>query len=355
VVGIDPSRLYATLFPNLASVSKLVFPQEQAFTVIDETLGLAARLKGLSGVSVVVNCFGNGGSFLALAKSKGIRIVTDFISHPLHWDIVAAERERWNGWEEARSSHVDAAFYRSRIGRLVALSDIYLCPSNAVGSALSKVPGFDAKRVRIVPYGASGGIIKPSKAVRGRVLFAASSVSVAKGLPYLAEAASILRSRKHKIEIVVAGSASQTLRERPEVNALTFLGQLDQNSMTGEFARADVFCLPSLAEGSAVSIYEALASGVPVVTTPSSGSVVTDGVEGFIVPERDGPAIAHAIERIVTDRPLRDAMSKAARQTAERCSDRVCGDQFIAVIRELLDPAGALAPSGNAECGSWRP
>src|SRR5216683_3910697 len=63
VVGIDPSRLHATLFPNLASVSKLIFPQEQAFTVVDEALGLAARLKGLSGVRVVVNCFGNGGSF----------------------------------------------------------------------------------------------------------------------------------------------------------------------------------------------------------------------------------------------------------------------------------------------------
>src|SRR5229473_6826661 len=85
VVGIDPSRLNATLFPNLASISKLIFPLEQAFTVMDEALGLAARRKDLSGVRVIVNCFGNGGSFLALAKSKGIRIATEFISHPLHW------------------------------------------------------------------------------------------------------------------------------------------------------------------------------------------------------------------------------------------------------------------------------
>ena len=49
-------------------------------------------------------------------------------------------------------------------------------------------------------------------------------------------------------------------------------------------ASADVFVFPSLFEGSAVVTYEALAAGLPSVVTPSAGSVVRDGVEGFIVP-----------------------------------------------------------------------
>ena len=103
------------------------------------------------------------------------------------------------------------------------------------------------------------------------------------------------------------------------------------------FARADVFCLPSLTEGSSSAIFEALAFGVPVVTTASSGSVVTDGVDGFIVPERDAEAIASAIRRIVEDRELRQRMSESAKATAARFSDEACGAEFIRVIRELQE------------------
>ena len=49
-------------------------------------------------------------------------------------------------------------------------------------------------------------------------------------------------------------------------------------------AAADVFVFPSLFEGSAVVTYEALACGLPSVVTPSAGSVVRDGAEGFLVP-----------------------------------------------------------------------
>ena len=51
-------------------------------------------------------------------------------------------------------------------------------------------------------------------------------------------------------------------------------------------AAADVFVFPSLFEGSAVVTYEALACGLPSVVTPDAGSVVRDGVEGFVVPGR---------------------------------------------------------------------
>jgi glycosyltransferase involved in cell wall biosynthesis len=106
--------------------------------------------------------------------------------------------------------------------------------------------------------------------------------------------------------------------------------------MAEEFARADVFCLPSLAEGSPSSIFEAMANGVPIITTGSSGSTVEDGIEGFIVPERDSDALAFAITRLVSDRDLRDRMSAAARGAANRYSAEACGAKFISVIREVL-------------------
>jgi glycosyltransferase involved in cell wall biosynthesis len=168
------------------------------------------------------------------------------------------------------------------------------------------------------------------------VLFAGSA-NLRKGIPYLAEAARLIASRDPDFKFVVAGEVTETVRARPEAKFLQFLGPLNRERMAEEFARADVFCLPSLAEGSATVIFEALANSVPVVTTSLSGSVVADGIEGLIVPQRSGEAIADAVQRIVGNRKLRAQMSTAARLTAARYSDAACGARFIAVIREVLD------------------
>jgi glycosyltransferase involved in cell wall biosynthesis len=64
-------------------------------------------------------------------------------------------------------------------------------------------------------------------------------------------------------------------------------------------------------------VYEALTAGLPVVTTANSGSVVRDGLEGFIVPIRSSEAIVSAIERLDGDRTLLAEMSaNAARRAA---------------------------------------
>jgi glycosyltransferase involved in cell wall biosynthesis len=82
-------------------------------------------------------------------------------------------------------------------------------------------------------------------------------------------------------------------------------------------AAADVFVFPSLFEGSAVVTYEALASGLPGIVTPSAGSVARDGLEGLIVPPADVEALAGAMERLGDDPDLRETMAVAARARAE--------------------------------------
>jgi glycosyltransferase involved in cell wall biosynthesis len=207
-----------------------------------------------------------------------------------------------------------------------------------VARALADVPGFASERLRLAPYGISGVLLKPVRPTPGRVLFAGAA-GLRKGLPYLAAAARLLKARRPEIAVVVAGHASDLVRARPETRDLAFLGVLDREQMADEYARADVFCLPSLAEGSATSIFEAMANGLPAVTTPSSGSVVTDGVEGLIVPERDAEGLAGAIERVIADRGLREQMSAAAILTAKRYDDAACGARFIEVVEEALRAA----------------
>ena len=75
----------------------------------------------------------------------------------------------------------------------------------------------------------------------------------------------------------------------------------------------DIFFFPSTCEGSAGSVNEAMASALPVVTTPNSGSTVRDGVEGFLVPYDDVEAACERVERLVNDGDLRKSMGEAGR------------------------------------------
>src|SRR5258708_9594943 len=110
-------------------------------------------------------------------------------------------------------------------------------------------------------------------------------------------------------EFRVAGNVERSLADREQCRYLRFLGRVPRAKIRGEFAVADVLVLPSLAEGSAETTYEALACGVPVVTTPEAGSVVRDGIDGRIGPSRGAEALANAISEIVEDRQKHERRS----------------------------------------------
>ena len=86
--------------------------------------------------------------------------------------------------------------------------------------------------------------------------------------------------------------------------------------MAAHYRWADVFVLPSICEGSAAVCYEALAYGLPVITTPNAGSVVRNGVDGYIVPIRDADAIACKLELLASDPRLLAELSANVKDRA---------------------------------------
>lgn len=95
------------------------------------------------------------------------------------------------------------------------------------------------------------------------------------------------------------------------------MGTMSWRVVQQEISVADVLVLPSLAEGSASVTYEALSLGIPQVVTPSAGSVISGGVEGIVVPERDAEAVVDAIQLITKDRKRRLSMSEASFEKAK--------------------------------------
>jgi len=101
------------------------------------------------------------------------------------------------------------------------------------------------------------------------------------------------------------------------------------------YQQADVFAFPTIEEGSALVTYEALACGLPVITTPNAGSVVRDRVEGSIVPIRDVDVLAAALERLRTDEQLRQEMGQAARKRAKEFTWQGYGDTLAQMYKSV--------------------
>jgi glycosyltransferase involved in cell wall biosynthesis len=120
------------------------------------------------------------------------------------------------------------------------------------------------------------------------------------------------------------------------------LGLLSRTELAAAMTRSDVFVFPSLAEGSARVVFEALACGCYVITTPNAGSIVEDGVHGRLVPPGDAAALAAAIEdavskpSIVAEVGLRNA--NLVRENYRQCH---YGDKLANLYSELLNPAKA--------------
>lgn len=109
------------------------------------------------------------------------------------------------------------------------------------------------------------------------------------------------------------------------------------------YQRASMFALPSDEEGLGIALLEAMACGIPVVSTRSGGpdGVITEGEDGYLVPLDDAAALADRIARLYLDEGLNRSMGQRACATIEqRYAERVAGQVFLDVWDRLLHKAG---------------
>lgn len=107
-----------------------------------------------------------------------------------------------------------------------------------------------------------------------------------------------------------------------------------------EYRAADVLAFPTLGDGFGLVIQEAMCSGTPVITTPTSGGpeCITDGVDGWLVPPRDVDALVERLRECAANRGQLFSMGKLARARAERWTWREAGDALVSALTRELGP-----------------
>lgn len=119
---------------------------------------------------------------------------------------------------------------------------------------------------------------------------------------------------------------------------VTFLGWLSPQQRDDLLAKADIFVLPSYHEGLPVAILEAMAWGLPIVTTPIGGipEVIVSNQNGLLVEPGNVQQLSKCIQLLIEDKQLRLSLGKAARETAESFDAKIYGDRLANIYNTVL-------------------
>ena len=165
-----------------------------------------------------------------------------------------------------------------------------------------------------------------------------------KGVQYLIEAMATVES---DAELWIVGDGENRSALETRANDLgidvTFHGTVDPDEVSGFYQQASVLVLPSLeGEGMPNAVLEAMAYGLPVVTTRSGGlaSVIDDGTSGFLVPMEDADALGERIEQLLTEPETRNRIGTNAREYV------VANHSWDSLVRNLTQRYDRLSESG---------
>jgi glycosyltransferase involved in cell wall biosynthesis len=144
----------------------------------------------------------------------------------------------------------------------------------------------------------------------------------------------------------------QSLATETNNDRVHFLGTLESAQVTAELADADVFVLPSYAEGLPMAMLEAMAAGLPIIVTDVGAipEVITDGQNGFIVDPGDVESLRDKLETLIVDQDLRLEIGGRGRETVRNRFgyDRVAGqltDLYFNLIPDLRQSSLGLMPN----------
>ena len=232
------------------------------------------------------------------------------------------------GFGYSMTVHGPDEFYdveRQLLAQKIEAADFICCISSFARSQMMKASpyehwnkfvvsplGVDPERFRPRPFRAAPDIFE---------ILCVGRLTAAKGQHLLIDAVARLakEGRSIRLRLVGNGPDEPALREHASrvefAECVVFEGAVNQDRIRDFYAEADVFCLPSFAEGVPVVLMEAMAMEIPCVTTHITGipELIRNGVDGVLVTPSDLDALAGALIRLMDDAELRERLGKSGR------------------------------------------
>ena len=272
------------------------------------------------------------------ARRLGIKCIYELPSS--YWRVVKRtlkeEAELEPEWASTLISNYDSREKLLRKDEELRLADLIIVPSNMVKDTLSEASGLKAP-IKVISYGAPPVFHKPPTLNKKlRVLFV-GVLNQYKGLSYLFKACSGLGSL---VDLTLIGN-KPIKRCKALETALKnhrWIKSLPHHMVLNEMQNHDVLVLPSLSEGFSLVILEAMSQGLPVIITEKTGGadIVTDRVDGFIIPIRSSEAISEKLEILAKNTDIRIQMGDAAREKAKLHTWEHYRNRFIETIKNIL-------------------
>jgi glycosyltransferase involved in cell wall biosynthesis len=259
---------------------------------------------------------------------------------------------------------------RKLIVRGIGQSNRLLTVSRELGNLLHQL--LPEAEVSVVPNGvetalfAGRGESHPGAARSGgpfvRLLFA-GTMGRLKGERDLIRAVQRVAGAHPELRLVLLGRGAETIaplcREAGLWHAIDHLGPVPLSERAAFFKQSDMFVLPTYAEGMPMVVLEAMAAGLPVISTPVGGipELIEDGIEGYLVAPGDVDALAERITRLLTDSVERRRMGARAQTRAAEFDWSVILDRLGRELHQAVDqrqprPITAANPQPEAMAAS---
>jgi glycosyltransferase involved in cell wall biosynthesis len=204
------------------------------------------------------------------------------------------------------------------------------------------------QKIEIIYNGVDTDKFKPDNDLKNRNKFiitpGASRITTRKGLRYLIEAADKLLKKYPQVHLKIMGEgdAKKSLQELVMnlnvENNVEFLGRIPRGKTFPYYQEADVFILTSFNEGMSNAMLEALASGLPIISTDTGGAeeLVENGENGYMIKMKNSTDVAEKIEKLINNSELAKRMGEKSREKALEMSWKNIATEYFGLYKNYV-------------------
>jgi glycosyltransferase involved in cell wall biosynthesis len=309
---VRPRRLEPIFFA--AAIAKRILKERKRFDVVN--------------LHAPCGCVYGVWRWLFRPKNSPPYVMTLQGSEERYVQAMRIENRKGRAWHFALKNRIwHRAFHQPMYDYSIKSAD-YGAVANREGWIMAELKhGREFGRIRFVPNGADERFFTPRQYQESgplRLLYVGTWLD-RKGVYYLADAFALVAKATADLRLTVAGCGASEAEVKkyfePELrDQICVVPFVKRDDMLAVYQQHDIFVFPSLVEGMPLTLLEAMATGMPVVTTNTSGmaDVVEDKIDGLLVPAADAETLKMAIERLSGSVALRRQLGLAAQEKMRR-------------------------------------